>query len=376
MARGRKPKNPRTYKNPNGYGTVYEIKSGNRRKPFVVCVTTGWDIVIGKDGKPHKRQKKAIIGYAETYEKGMAMLTDYHKRKYAGIEIVKDDATFKEMFEIAMPRHVQGRSDALRQAYNAAFGHLKAIHNIAISEIKTGTMQQQIDIAVKKGKGHETLSNIRFVCEIVFNYALQNDIVNKNYAEFLTVPPKGAAKTKKIPFSDEEIIRVWNSKNENSGSVLILLYTGMRINELLKIKTKYIHLKERYMVTGSKTDAGKDRIIPIALPILNIIEKLYNEENEYLITENGKQIKPNYYRDKMWSPVMRELHMSHLPHECRHTFCTICDDAGMSEATLQKIVGHKGKNITQSVYIHKDAKKLVAAIDAVWPTKDSVLATC
>lgn len=376
MARGRKPKNPRTYKNPNGYGTVYEIKSGNRRKPFVVSITTGWDIVIGKDEKPRKRQKKAIIGYAETYEKGMAMLADYHKRKNAGIEIVRNDATFAEIFEIAMPRHVQGKSDNLRRAYNSAFGHLKAIHNIAISEIKTGTMQQQIDIAVKKGKGYVTLSNIKFACEIVFNYALQNDIINKNYAEFLTVPPKVSTKTKKTPFTNEEIMKVWNSKMENSASVLILLYTGMRINELLKIKTEYIFLKDRYMVTGSKTDAGKDRIVPIALPILNIIENLYNEENEYLIMENGKQISPDNYRRKIWRPIMEDLHMSHVPHECRHTFCTICDDAGMSEATLQKIVGHKGKNVTQSVYIHKDAKKLVAAIDAVWPTKNSLLATC
>ena len=55
MARGRKKRPERSYKNPNGFGSVVKL-SGNRRRPYDVQVTTGWKLVMGKDGKPRKRQ--------------------------------------------------------------------------------------------------------------------------------------------------------------------------------------------------------------------------------------------------------------------------------------------------------------------------------
>ena len=57
-------------RNPNGYGSVVKL-SGNRRRPFVVRKTTGWD----KRGYPIYD----IIGYTETREDGMIMLAQYNK---------------------------------------------------------------------------------------------------------------------------------------------------------------------------------------------------------------------------------------------------------------------------------------------------------
>ncbi len=155
-----------------------------------------------------------------------------------------------------------------------------------------------------------------------------------------------------------------------------MLYTGIRINELLKIETKKIHLDERYFITGSKTDAGKDRIIPIAKPIEKLIRNRYNKNNNFLIMKDGKQLTANNYRQSIWNPAMKGLHMNHLPHDCRHTFCSISDRAGMDRLIQQRIVGHKAANITEQVYIHKKIADYVQAIDKVWPTYNSVLATC
>ena len=375
MARGRKPKNPRTYKNPNGYGTVYEIKSGNRRKPFVVCVTTGWDIVIGKDEKPHKRQKKAIIGYAETYEKGMAMLADYHKRKNAGIEIVRNDATFADIYEVCLPRRLKGKSKATNYSYSAAFKLLHNLHNLPITEVKAGTIQREIDNAEEKGKKHETLSNMKMVSMMVFEYAVQNDLVSKNYAQFVNVPMNERV-IKRSEFSDEEIEILWNTDIENVDTILIMLYSGIRINELLNIETINVFLDDRYFITGSKTDAGKNRIVPIARPIEGLIRKRYNANNKYLIMFGERQYSTTYYRNAIWNKIMNEVNMSHLPHDCRHTFCSVTDRAGMKRLIQQRIVGHKATNITEKVYIHKRPDELIQAVDDVWPTEKSVLATC
>lgn len=370
MARGRKKAvcEERTYKNPNGFGTVYEIKSGNRRKPFAARVTLGWKIVI-INGKPCKRQQKKIVGYAETYEKAVGLLTDYHRQEAAGMEILRNDATFDEVYNITIERRVQGKTESLRNVYKAAYKYLTPIAKMPLIDVKTGNMQKCIDDAFNNGRSYSTLSNMKMVCKMIFEYGLQNDIIEKDYSNYLKIQ-KTDKKIVRVPFTEHEISTLWNANMCNVDTILILLYTGIRINELLKIKTTDVHLDERYFITGSKTDSGKNRIVPIALPILRIIKDRYDENSPYLIHAEGKKITTQSYRDNIWKPIMDKLEMDHLPHDCRHTFCSITDAAGMNRVAQQKIVGHKGKDVTENVYIHKNIKQLVDAIDAVWPNEN------
>lgn len=65
---------------------------------------------------------------------------------------------------------------------------------------------------------------------------------------------------------------------------------------------------------------GKNRIIPINKKILPFIEKYYNPNNKYLITnENGEKMTYQNYRRENYNNIMEKLKMSHTPHECRHT---------------------------------------------------------
>ena len=76
----------------NGVGTVYKL-SGNRRNPYIVRKTVGWDI----DTETGKRKQQYItIGYAPTRAKGLEMLMDYNKNPY---DIEASKITFAEVFE-------------------------------------------------------------------------------------------------------------------------------------------------------------------------------------------------------------------------------------------------------------------------------------
>ena len=368
MARGRKKQTPkeRSYKNPNGYGSVYKL-SGNRRKPYIVRVSTGWDL-LEQDGKFKKKQKYFTIGYAETFEQGSIMLADYHKKKNAGIITLKSDPTFKDIYEAVLPNRLRNKSNSLKNSYNAAFKSLEPIHNIPVSQIKTLTMQNMIDAEYQKGKRTNSLSNIKIVCNMVFENAYQNDLVNKNYAEFLQIP-KTEKLLNRIPFSADEIKILWdNISMPYVDTILIMIYTGIRINELLKIKNSDVHLDDRYFITGSKTDAGKDRIIPIPYPIKSIIIKYFDPNKIYLLHDD-KNIKytSQKYRKLFFNEIMKQLNMSHLPHDCRHTYASITDTAGMNKVVQQRILGHKGNDVTESVYIHKSIEELLIEVDKIWP---------
>ena len=57
---------------PNGYGSVYK-KSGKRKKPYVIVITTGWS---------ENSQIRKVIGYTETRKAGLEMLANYHNNPY------------------------------------------------------------------------------------------------------------------------------------------------------------------------------------------------------------------------------------------------------------------------------------------------------
>ena len=68
------------------------------------------------------------------------------------------------------------------------------------------------------------------------------------------------------PFSKKEIKTLWDAQESNQylSVVLMLIYTGVRIGELLDLEKKDIHLDERwFFVKESKTESGI-REVPIA----------------------------------------------------------------------------------------------------------------
>ena len=62
-----------------------------------------------------------------------------------------------------------------------------------------------------------------------------------------------------------------------------MIYTGLRPTELLEIQTENVHLDEKYMVGGMKTEAGKDRIIPLNDKIIPLVKNRYDANKKYLI---------------------------------------------------------------------------------------------
>lgn len=369
MARGKKAKQKRKIKNANGYGTVYRL-SGTRRKPWMVRVTAGWDLTSDIDGRPHKRQKYETIGYTESEEEGLLMLEEYHNRKKCGYDILKQTETFGSIYDKVIPRHLEDKSKSSIAGYNAAKARLKPIWDIPIRDIKTSILQQIID----KMHNDEHLSkrpmeSVKTSASLVFRYAEQNDIVNKNYADYIKIP-KVVPKNPKHPFTPTDINTLFKHDDlPYVDTVLILIYTGLRIDELLKTRTADVYLDDRYFITGSKTDTGKDRIIPIPHLIHKYISEWYDKDNKYLIHNGrGKRLEQNHYRDDIFKPLLKTLGIkSHLPHECRHTFATITDNANINRVVQQKILGHKGKSITERTYIHKDVVALLEEIDRVFP---------
>jgi len=335
---------------PNGQGTVYKVK-GKRRKPFRVRATIGWN----NEGKQIYKE----LGYAETYLAGVERLNIYHKNPYM---IDNENTTLGKVYELWSASKYTTLSKSSIDGYVYAWKYCEDMSHILFHKIRVPLIQQCID----KADGKLAMQKkIRGLFSELFIYGMSNDIVVKNYANFVILGEQ-VKKIPRIPFSEEEINQLWDNvdKVQFVDTILILIYTGMRINELLNMKNENVHLDENYMIGGSKTEAGKNRIIPIHPRIKPLIEKWYNNsKSQYLIYNNANnKIDYTNYHGRNWAEIMDTFNFNHKPHDTRHTFATRMDDVGADKLSIKLIMGHAIKDVTDGIYTHKTIDKLYKAI--------------
>lgn len=339
-------------KNPNGYGSVIKL-GGNRRKPYAVRITTGWN----DNGK----QKFEYISYHETRPEAMIALAEFNNNPY---DLKARKITFAEVFDRFTKEKFKKVSKSNINGYNASFKQSKDLHHLKFIDIKKSHLQAVIDNC---NKSYGTKRKIKVLFNQLYKFALENDLTTKDYSKFVELG-KNDTVSNRMPFSDVEIDCLWKNINRMDfiDTVLIMIYTGLRPGELIDIENKNININERYMRGGIKTEAGKNRIIPINKKILPLIENRINTDHQYLITnhENKQMSYYNYYEEK-WKKIMEQLEMKHKPHDCRHTFATLMDNAGANKLSIKRIMGHASKDITDKVYTHKDIEQLLLAIDLI-----------
>lgn len=196
----------------------------------------------------------------------------------------------------------------------------------------------------------------------LYQFAIENDIVEKDYSKFVEA---GEQTTKIIrkPFTDAEIETLWrNLDMPYVDTILFMIYSGMRVGELLEMKCANINIDRQIMIGGIKTKASIDRTIPIhdrILPLMNL-------NNDYLVVSpTGKKMSYNNYIQRQFTPIMKKLGMNHLPHDCRHTTATMLDNAGVDRTIVKLILGHTSTDVTERVYTHKTPEQLLRAINMI-----------
>lgn len=334
---------------PNGYGSVTKL-SGNRRRPYIVRITAGWD-AFGK-------REVRILGYYAKRSEALAALAEYNANPY-------DPAARSITFAELHTKWLENRELAENSQYKAAYNYCRPLWDMPFNQIKTAQFQKIINDC---DKGYATKKAIRIVCNLMAKYALGNDIAMKNYVELTKLPPQTDSRMHK-PFTPSELSKIWNDAagNIKIQAVLILCYTGLRPTELLKIRKENVHFDEHYMEGGIKTAAGKNRFIPIADKILPFIHTAYNTSTgETLYSkEDGQPMTYDVFNSKYWKPVMNMYKLDHLPHDGRHTCATLLDNADVNEKIRKLILGHAGKDITEKVYTHKTLQQLIEAINKI-----------
>lgn len=344
----------------NGTGTIYRRKTEKRRNPWVAMICIGID-------EKGKRINKYVGSFPSAKEADDAL-----KAFNPAEEAKGHDITFGEMWEEVKKHHKFNRE------YTSLWNnHVNKISGIPIKDIKAFHLQNVID---NSGLTGAVQRRIKTIYISIYKFAIANDIVLKDYSQFVKTDPI-IKSNKHHPFTAEEMHMMWaHTDNDVFKMVLIQCYTGTRPQELASIKTENVHISDHYMVGGMKTEAGRNRSIPIADCIMPFVQYFYNSAlfkksetlliprfNNYFYTNNGIVNVTRVYRRSLPKFGIS----GHSAHDGRHTFITMADNYGINETSIKMIVGHsRGGDVTREVYMHKVLPQLIQAANKLPYGKD------
>lgn len=370
-------KKPKRMRLPNGFGQISEIKNAPLRKPFRAMVTVGKT----DTGRPICKLLQPEA-YFETYNDAYQALVEYHRDPY----VMSNSMTVGELYEKWCEKYLKKATDSRIKANKLAWKYCGSVRDLKVTELRPRHIRYCMEEATQKIKGEEKTASpqIRSRIKTLFNqmldYAVSYEIVDKNYSRaFRMEVMDDEPETKHhIPYSDEEMEALWaNLGNINGIDVLLIqCYSGWRPRELEGLELENINLEERTMVGGSKTKAGKNRLVPIHPRIYDLVKKRYDESkaagSNHLFTtiasyksRNPKIRQYNYSdikRDLKNIITQLDLNTEHKAHDGRAHFITQAKKYNLDEYAIKYIVGHTITDITESVYTSRSAEWLMKEI--------------
>ncbi|MEC1375842.1 tyrosine-type recombinase/integrase [Heyndrickxia oleronia] len=213
----------------------------------------------------------------------------------------------------------------------------------------------------------------------VYNDFLQmKGLVEESYIQLKKDKVKIAAGSEKTveALSDEQVDKLLfyledhiKVSPRNKLIAYLLLYTGVRVSELVSIKMQDIDFLTTTLVVRGK--GGKIREISLRQDLIHLIKQyIQNDRNrskykdsEYLLLS---QRSPKVHHDAVRNWLMKiskELGFKLYPHLFRHTFCTRLLRKGVDLTTVSKLAGHSTINMTAKFYIQTTREEKQIAVE-------------
>ena len=329
-------------KRANGTGNISKL-SGNRSKPWLARKN---DVPIGTYATRAEAQK-ALERLTD------ATVTD------------KFNLTLKQVYDIWFPEYTRGDEKPEKSHYAMAINLCKELHEEQFRKLRKSDFQAVIIRLEKEGKSKSTCQKVILLFKQLSNWAIEEGILQTSHAQKVTTIAQQLS-TREI-FLEAQVQAIQKSKLEARKVALILLGCGCRPNELFKVPL--VNCYEDHFIGGSKTKAGKNRIIMITgvglAPYRELREKAIREKRQYLIDAyDGNHVAANYTK-RDFAELMEEIGCRGMtPYCCRHTFITNAVRAGVKQEMLQKMVGHVDDETTEG-YTHLEVDDLRREISKI-----------
>lgn len=248
--------------------------------------------------------------------------------------------------------------------------------NYDLDELSTAVLKQ-FTTELLQDYSFNTAKSVILLMKRSLRNAEELGVVDRQYGDKINLKGKISQKKARKPFSftlaQQRRLEnyVFAQQATKLYGILLLLYTGLRIGELLALKWSDIDFRRNVLtVTKSchdsyqngayvkvidtpKTDTS-EREIPLPKQLIPYLKQLKKQNCSGYVIEgkDGKLVSMRSY-EATFGIILQKLDLPHAgPHALRHTFATRALECGMDVKTLSELLGHSDVSVTLRIYFH------------------------
>lgn len=390
----------------NGEGSIFHRKDGK------------WTAAVSVP-QPNGKSKR-VFHYSKSRRKCATWLTEMLEKIRLGGISVNSDMLLTDWLRQWKNEYCINIKDSTRMNYETYIErHIscseigkKALNHLTTNDLQTYCkyLYESGRLDGKGGLNAKTVRNQFNMIHAALKQAVGNGLILNNPADFVVLPK--TSKCKAIYLNIEEQKNLMDvSKDEywNIG-IRISLETGIRIGELLALRSSdiksdkgiyYLDIKrslqrvtdfnditkgkQKTILREGKTKTeNSQRIIPISPKLKAAIDKsliIQAEEAEknhkqlipdpFIIANGiGNHIDPSTYRNWFKKQVKNAgLDENITPHKLRHTFASTALRYGMDLKNISSLLGHYSTDFTARTYVHTDIEGQFEALMEMFQNK-------
>ena len=343
-------------------------------------------VYIGiKDGK-----KSYKFVYGKTQKEADRKAEELKVSLRKGIDVSASSDSFKVWADHwLMSKKYEVSKDRSSSLKARAGVWIDALGNLPINQIKLFQLQTILfSIAAKNPHTDEPMSKKTVrgymqVIKAIFDFAIENRVIEFNPATNLKLPQTAAEPVKRRALSEEERNRVMEFEHRAQPSAMLMMLSGLRRGEATALQWNDIDFRHnKISVTKSynfKTKEfkapknGKARIVDVPQVLIDYLRNLPKKSPFVLTNAKGEMMTDDSWK-RLYQSYMTDLNIEYglcckvnkhdktanipmliktfTPHELRHTFCTIMFEAGVDAMTAKEQMGHSDIQTTLSIYTH------------------------
>ena len=224
-----------------------------------------------------------------------------------------------------------------------------------------------------KGLSANSVNSIITVIQNTLKTAYSLGMVSEYVGDKIKRPRSSEKKVECFSMSEQKKIEqyILNERNTRFFGVLLCLYTGLRIGELLALEWSDIDMSKGELRVNKTCHYGKDengafgritdipktqssiRTIPIPRQLMPQLREVKKKSHSTHIVSNGSNLISIRSYQRSFASLLKKLNIQHRGfHSLRHTFATRALECGMDVKTLSEILGHKNPTVTLNRYAH------------------------